>query len=156
AKQTNQSLTISSVKTNDAGTYQLIATNPIGSTSSTNAVLSVGKPVAISTQPKAQTGTRGAAATFSVAATGLAPITYQWYGNGEAWPGQIGTSLKLTNIQLTDEGSYYVMATNALGSAKSSSVKLTVKPPPIITEGPISLVSTTGASVSFTVIASGR
>ena len=47
----------------------------------------------ITSQPQSRTNTCGVTATFSLAATGDAPLTYQWRFNGANLSGATGTSL---------------------------------------------------------------
>ena len=91
-------------------------------------------------QPGSQTVTAGANATFTVIATGTAPLGYQWSlaGTG-ALAGETNATLVLTNVQLGNSGnSYSVMVSNSGGSTNSTSATLTVMPPP--TNGPVTLL----------------
>jgi hypothetical protein len=81
----------------------------------------------ISTQPASQTVNTGAAATFSVTATGTAPLSYQWNKGGTAITSATSTSFNLAAAALTDSGSYTVTVSNAAGSITSSAAVLTVQ-----------------------------
>ena len=75
----------------------------------------------------------GANVTFSVAATGAAPISYQWYFNNAAISGATSASYALSNVQTSQGGTYTVTLTNPVGSVTSSGALLTVgtvTPPP--------------------------
>lgn len=63
--------------------------------------------------------------TFTGAATGDEPITYQWYKNGSP-VGTDSTSYTLTAAAADNGATVYFTATNASGSATSSSATLTV------------------------------
>src|SRR5262249_35022295 len=79
----------------------------------------LGAPV-ITNQPLSQTVTQGVNVTFSVGASGLAPMSYQWwYG---AYPVQDATNstYSITNVQYRQLGSYWVVISNAFGMATSS------------------------------------
>ena len=54
------------------------------------------------------------------------PATYQWYLNGNPVAGATGGSLNLSNLQITNAGNYYVVATGAFGSVTSSVASLTL------------------------------
>jgi len=81
----------------------------------------------ISTQPANVTVTAPAQATFSVVATGTAPLSYQWKRNGSDIPGATGASYTLNPTALTDNGATFsVVVTNTVNSVTSSSATLTV------------------------------
>jgi photosystem II stability/assembly factor-like uncharacterized protein len=93
----------------------------------------------ITTQPANQTVTVGASATFTVAASGTAPLSYQWYRNGTAIPGANAASFTINNVQLADDGALFrVVISNGAGSVTSRDARLTVTsqpPPPPPAEG---------------------
>ena len=64
-------------------------------------------------------------ATLTSATTGGSP-TYQWYLNGNAVSGATGSSLALSNLQITNGGNYYVVATSGSLSVTSSVVSVTI------------------------------
>jgi outer membrane protein assembly factor BamB len=80
----------------------------------------------ITQAPQNLTIAAGAAATFSVTATGAA-LTYQWSENGMSIAGATGASYTTPAAAVSDSGeSFAVVVSNSLGSAKSSSAELTV------------------------------
>ena len=94
--------------------------------------------------------------TFSVVAGGTAPLKYQWYFNtNTALLNATNTSLSLTNIQLTNTGTYSVVVTNVAGAVTSSPALLTIWQPPVITNQPASTTNTAGQTVNFSVTAGG-
>jgi hypothetical protein len=81
----------------------------------------------ITMQPEAQTRSEGATATFSVLATGSAPLAYQWQKNGTAIAGANEASYSTAALTIADGGaSYGVVVSNAAGSATSHPALLTV------------------------------
>lgn len=70
------------------------------------------------------------AAAFGVWAMGTEPMGYQWFFNDTPIPTWTNAMLKLDRTTPTDEGRYYVVATNSLGSVTSSSAQLKLLPPP--------------------------
>jgi hypothetical protein len=80
----------------------------------------------ITAQPQSQTVTAGANVTFTVQATGLPAPTYQWYNTGVMIGGATSATLTLSNVQVTNSGSYYVVVTNVAGSVTSNAATLTV------------------------------
>jgi len=78
-----------------------------------------------------QTVFAGTNATVTVTVTGTAPLSYQWQFNGVDITGATGTTLTLTNVNASNDGSYSVVVSNAYGSASSTAATLTtVIPPP--------------------------
>ena len=85
----------------------------------------------ITAQPSDLTVIAGQPATFSVAANGDAPITYQWRRGGVNIDGATAASYTLVLPQLTDSGSVWsVVVSNAAGSMSSAGATLTVKTGP--------------------------
>lgn len=80
----------------------------------------------ITVQPESQTVLNGTTVIFSVTATGPGSITYQWKKNSVDIDGQMGESLTLTNVQLSNAGDYSVVVSNLVGSTTSNIVMLTV------------------------------
>ena len=80
----------------------------------------------ISVQPASCTVSAGQAASFSVLATGAAPLGYQWRFNGADIGGATDSSYIRNNAQTNDAGNYSVFITNALGQITSSNALLTV------------------------------
>jgi len=75
-----------------------------------------------------QTVTVGKTVSFSTGVQGTVPITNQWYFNGSLIINATNTTLTLSNVQVTNSGTYTLWATNAGGSV-SQNASLTVIPP---------------------------
>ncbi|MFP5210096.1 MAG: immunoglobulin domain-containing protein [Acidobacteriota bacterium] len=85
--------------------------------------------VAITTQPANQAVPIGRTATFTVTATGTAPLYYEWLKNGAPIEGASSASYTTPNITLADSGStYQVIVSNLTSYAKSSVAALTAGP----------------------------
>ncbi len=152
---TNSLLALTNVQTTSAGNYSVVVTNVAGAATSSVATLTVLVPPTISIPPQSQTVTQGLNAAFSVAASGTAPLAYQWYFNGANIPAATNSLLALTNVQIASASNYSVVVTNVAGAATSSVATLTVLVPPDIVAQPQSQAVIKGQSVSFTVFASG-
>ena len=63
-------------------------------------------PPAITVAPYSRVDPLGSTVNFTVAATGTAPLNYQWSFNGTPIAGATNAVLVLTNIQLSAAGSY--------------------------------------------------
>ncbi len=112
--------------------FDVVVSNGAGSATSNQAILTVNAaPVAptITTQPANQTVTAGQTATFSVVASGTAPLTYQWQKNGSAISGATATSYTTPVTTTADSGELFrVVVSNSAGSVTSNSATLTVSP----------------------------
>jgi hypothetical protein len=155
AGATAASFTIASVQPSDAGSYAVVVTNSIGSMTSAVAVLTVWIPPAITSQPQSRTNVVGTGAGFSVAASGTAPLSYQWQFNGSNVSGATATALTLNNVQASDAGSYSAVVTNSGGSITSSIAALTVWVPPSVASQPQSRTNVVGTGAAFTVAVNG-
>ena len=90
-------------------------------------VTSTSTPPAITTQPANKTVTVGQTATFTVVATGTAPLSYQWQKNGINISGATAASYTTPATTIVDSGAKFtVVVTNAAGSVTSNSATLTV------------------------------
>jgi hypothetical protein len=123
----------------------------------TVAAASGGAP-SISTHPMSQTKTVGESVTFSVVATGTAPLSYQWRKNGMGIMGATSSSYMIASVVTGDAGSYDVVVSNACGSATSTAATLTVNKRDTATS--VSLTggtnpSTYGDLLTFTATVSG-
>ncbi len=94
-----------------------------------------GAPI-VTTQPLGQTVNPGQTVNLTVAATGDAPLSYQWrrngadLSNGGNVSGVTTTGLTITNVQYTNAGTYSVFVSNTNGSVLSANAVLTVVPEP--------------------------
>jgi hypothetical protein len=153
---TNTSLTITNAQTTNAGNYSVVVTNVAGSVTSSNAVLALLTAPSITIQPTNQTAVQGGNVTFSVTATGTAPLNYQWrFNTTNLLIGATNSTLIMTNVQTTNAGNYSVVVTNVIGSATSSNAVLTVNVPPTITTQPTNQTVRQGSNAVFTVTAAG-
>ena len=123
--------------------FRVVVSNPDGPTSSNSAVLTVNAivvPVAITTQPANTSAAVGAAATFSVVATG-SNLQYRWRRSSDGGAnftdiaGANNASYTLANAQIGDNNAQFlVVVSNAAGPVTSSAATLTVTvaPPPLV------------------------
>ena len=119
----------------------------------------------ITTQPASTTANVGGNVSFSVTATGKAPLTYRWLFNGSAIvdggavSGSTNNLLTLGNVATNQSGNYSVIVANGYGGITSSVATLIVSPlpvvPPSITQQPQSQSVNQGSPVSFSVVATG-
>jgi hypothetical protein len=105
-----------------------VVQNSSGSVTSAPASLTVRASPVISQQPQSIVADADGAASFSVAATGFGPLSYQWRRNGAPLAGAIGPTLLFGNVQYTNGGSYSVVVVNSVGSATSQAAELIIRP----------------------------
>ena len=150
------SLVISNLLASDAGGYRVVVTNASGSVTSAVATLTILGPPSISAQPVSRTVLAGSNVSFSVTASGLATLYYQWRFDEAELSGKTNASLSLTNIQSPNAGDYDVVITNVYGAITSAVATLTVLPAaPVITTQAVSRVASVGQNVSLIVAARG-
>jgi hypothetical protein len=98
---------------------------------------------AISTQPASAKITAGQTATFNVAATGTAPLTYRWSKNGIAISGATSSTYTTPAETTTDNNTQFTAAvSNSAGTATSNVAILTVSASTL-------LLSSSSPSLSF-------
>jgi hypothetical protein len=151
---TTATLSFASVALADAGSYTVRVSNSNGNVTSAAAVLAVGTPPAINASPATQSIPLGSSVTFTVDATGTAPLTYQWRKTGVTIGGATGSSFVINSVQSSDAGAYSVVVTNAFGSVTSSSGTLTVTLLPTISSPPVAQSVIAGNGVTLSVTAS--
>lgn len=83
-------------------------------------------PPSITTQPDSQSVNAGGPVSFTVAASGTAPLSYQWRKNGTNLSGATSATYSIASVQTTDAGGYSAVVTNTAGSATSTTATLTV------------------------------
>jgi len=91
-------------------------------------------PPTITSQPTSQSRSTGGSVTFSVAATGTAPLIYQWRKNGSNISNANTVSYTIASVTAGDAGNYSCFVSNTAGNATSQVATLTVNG----TEPPVS------------------
>ncbi|MDX6558619.1 MAG: hypothetical protein QOF72_1668 [Blastocatellia bacterium] len=127
----------------------------IGSSSVFKVQYSPAIPV-ITTHPANQTATQGQPATFTVSASGTAPLNYQWQKNMTNISGANSLSFTIPATAFVDNGAKFrCVVTNGFGSATSNEATLTVNAPPNINSSPADQTVTQGQPATFSVSAVG-
>jgi glucose/arabinose dehydrogenase len=85
------------------------------------------QPPQITTHPQSQTRAVGQSVTFTVAASGTAPLSFQWQRNGANIAGATSASFTISSVATSDNGAMFrAVVTNAFGTATSNAATLTV------------------------------
>jgi len=139
--------------------FTAVVTDTNGSVTSNPATLTVTAAAiapSITTQPASKSVTAGQAATFSVAAAGTAPFTYQWKKNGSNIAGAASASYTTPATLASDNNAQFIVTvTNSVSSVTSNAASLTVNIPPSISTRPASKTVTAGQTATFSVVATG-
>ena len=160
---TSSSYTTPATTSSDNGSqFTVMVSNTAGYVTSNAATLTVSAAAvapSITAEPTNQTVTAGQTATFTVVATGTAPLSYQWKKGSMTIPGATSSSYTTPATTSADNGSQFtVVVSNVAGSATSIAATLTVTAAavaPSITTEPASQTVTVGQTATFTVVATG-
>ena len=152
---TSSSYTTPVTAIGDSGAvFSVVVSNSAGGVTSSSATLTV-VAVLITTQPSAQSVVAGQTASFTVTATGTAPLTYQWRKNGTDISGATSSSYTTPAISSADNGAVFtVVVSNSAGTVTSNSATLTVVAV-LITTQPSAQSVVAGQTATFTVTATG-
>jgi hypothetical protein len=82
--------------------------------------------VTITKHPVSLTVAARSGAIFSVEATGMPPLAYQWLLNGAPVPGGTASTLNLTNVDASRAGTYTVVVTSTTNTATSDPATLSI------------------------------
>ena len=109
-------------------------------------------------QPQSQSVNLGDTVTLSPMVSGAPTITYQWFFNNIALPQAKSLTLTLGNVTAAAGGTYYLVASNANGSATSAVAYVAIVQQTVvtnITQQPQSQTVLVGGTASFTVVVTG-
>lgn len=146
----------------DGRRFRCVVFNANSSVVSSSAKLTIDHRPAITTQPKNVTASVGASVSFSVKAAGDSP-SYRWQysaDGGTSWAnctssGYNTSTFSFTAAERFNGRRFRCVVTNQYGSVTSNAAKLTITNKPVITAQPKNASAKIGASVSFSVTATG-
>ena len=148
-------------QTDDGAAFSVLVSDGRTTVASAAATLKVTRqPIApsIAVPPADQTSFDGDAVSFSVTASGTAPLSYFWQRDGINLAGETSATLNLTATLALNGSKFSVIVTNKKGTITSSQATLSVfaKPAaPTIVSQPTSSTVTSPASAVFGVVATG-
>jgi hypothetical protein len=162
---TTPNLVISNVDPGDEGNYWVSVTNQYGSTSSIPAGIRITLSQAprVLIDPQSQTLLVGQSLSLWSTASGAQPLSYKWHGpagtitDGGRIGGTTTTNLTVADMQILDDGDYYMVVSNAFGLATSAiaTVRIQLGQSPRISTYPASQAVVAGDTVNLNVVATG-
>ncbi len=158
--KTLSSLGFASVAETDQAAYTCYVRNSAGDKTNANvesapAVLTVTDPPTITRQPASQTIAPGLSVTFSIAATGTLPFSYQWKKGVQDISNATNAQYSIAHVSQTDQGLYSCHIANCAGSALSDQATLTVFEAVKIVTQPVSESVNYGVPAQFSVSVTG-
>jgi hypothetical protein len=153
--------TLANVTGAHSGQWTVTVSNGRGSVTSAMNLTVTARAVAptITRQPSPVSTRTGQSVSFTVAASGSTPRTYQWRKDGTPLGvATVSETLTLTDVQLTDAGAYSVVVRNAGGSVTSADATLAValpNTPAAIASPPTSTTAAIGFEATFTATVTG-
>ena len=125
---TGAGLSIQDIQVDQAGLYDVVVSNSLGSATSSGCQISVAPPVVpvIVDQPAGGEVVTGSSFIFNVMATGYPTPSYQWMLNNSEISGAIWPGYDLPNLQENQAGDYAVKVSNAAGEVLSNVAHLNV------------------------------
>ncbi|HYO78000.1 MAG TPA: hypothetical protein VE010_16190, partial [Thermoanaerobaculia bacterium] len=137
SKQVGNAATFTTPALTTSKSYWVKVTNACGTARSAVATITVGTtpppctPVTITSAPASGSVPLGSGVTFAVAATGTAPLAYQWYVGemldvSQPITGATGESVALPAFNTPGTFKYWVRVTNTCGVANSNTITITV------------------------------
>ncbi|HEX7654239.1 MAG TPA: immunoglobulin domain-containing protein, partial [Verrucomicrobiae bacterium] len=156
AGQTNYFLSLNNLQPVQQGNYQVVVSTPFGAVTSAVAQVVVVVPPAIVQAPLGTNVWAGQSFGLTVAASGTAPLAYQWQFENLNLAGATNAALIVNNAQSANEGIYRVVVQNAAGVVTSSVALVRVNPAaPAISAGPLAATVPAATNVTFGVTATG-
>ncbi len=158
---TATTLWVTNISSSDAVNYRCVVTDQNGSTTSSNAALTLKTATGFTQQPAATNICTGGTTTFSVVAVGDGTITYQWQknstniSNGGHYSGVTTATLTITGADASDAANYRCVVTAGCGSSTSFQGALTVRAATTITQQPSAQNVCPGTTTGFSVAATG-
>lgn len=160
--ETYDTLRFAAPASDDGARYSCVVSNALGQVTTAAALLRVNAVAApvIDGAPINRSAVVGDTATFSVGASGSAPLRYQWQRNGVDIAGATTATFVTPALTLADHGARYrVVVSNAAGSVTSAEATLSVTAPvlaaPVITTQPAAVTVAPGETARFAVAATG-
>jgi hypothetical protein len=148
---TGSSLLLTNVQAANTGRYYVVVSNSSGSITSAVAQLSLGTKPDLVDEPTNQVVQAGELLVLSAGVAGAAPMTFQWWHDGNPIYGATNATYTNYHAQWSDAGLYWLTATNPLGVATSEVIGVSILSPPAILAQPIAAKVLPGEEGIFSV-----
>lgn len=122
----SSNLTIPQVHFTNAGAYQVVVTNILGTATNPPVALTVNSKPLVVVEPQNQFQTVGNPVTLNVGAIGSLPISYQWRLGTNDIAGATSSNLVFASIQSSNVGNYSVVLANQFGTNVSRFARVDV------------------------------
>ena len=152
---TARTLSLAAVTSAEAGNYTCSVTSGTVTVASDPILLRIGAAPSFTVQPQSVQIAPSSTLTLTATVTGDAPITYQWYLNGNTISGATASSFAITPANVNGSGLYQVIATNAYGSAVSRLASVVIGSAPTISSQPADVVLSEGNTLYLYLNVSG-
>jgi hypothetical protein len=120
-------LILPSVQKTNAGKYRVVVSNSAGQAVSGETQLKVLLAPALFINPLSQTNSVGGKVSLKAKAKGSPKLGYQWYFNDAPLVGAIKPQLVFKGVQPAQAGNYFVVVSNAVGIATSSTAGVVIQ-----------------------------
>ncbi len=137
------------VTADHAGQYHVRVHNPDGYVDSEQAAVTVITAPVILTQPVSTRVVPGNSAYFHVDARGGAPLSYQWYHDGQSISTATGSLLTIDHVEEADLGTYTVTVSNDEGSVTTQPAQVQVRSLPLLLKHPAVSIVTVGDPITL-------
>jgi hypothetical protein len=153
--ETNSTLLVTAVQSNQAGLYSVNVFNGAGFVTSSNATLVTINPVRFTVNPASTNVSSGSNVTLSATAVGNGSIRFQWRFEGTNIAGATNSTYTITSIGGEQSGNYSVLAIDDVSAAISSNAFVFVLIKPGIMVAPLPITTLQGRTAIFSCIATG-
>ena len=141
---TGASYTIPTMTRELTGRYRVIISGLCGTKVSNIANITALEELYILSQTDSLIGNLTKNLTLSISASGVTPIRYQWYRNGEKIDGATNATYFKSNATIADTGSYWCGLSDICDTITSKPIKVRLVPVSVEDEGAITGVTTFG------------
>jgi hypothetical protein len=152
---TNPLLSLTGSQTNDTDNYYVVVSDSYSTATSSIASVVIYAPGTITSQPSNQIVGFGSVARFISQASAFPLPTFQWQHNGTNLPGATYNSFQISNVQLSDIGTYQLLTDNGFSSTQSLPVTLNIFPTILSSFAGASTIWGKPAELSSVVVGSG-